>query len=179
MRPLIPRKLGGVRPPCPPTSNMPGLCFQFSEIYPCPIDNPQYVSVGPKCYYFDTSPNSKQDAASICVNDINGRLWEPKRIEMMNQIHSKAMEFSKLDYWWVGVSDINEEGLFQYDSTAQTFPFTNGIAPWFKDEPNNDGDQDCVCLNKDEEMVLYDDNCDKNHHFVCELPSYPTSNMNF
>merc|ERR1712166_655744 len=103
------------------------------EIYPCPIDNPQYVSVGPKCYYFDTSPNSKQDAASICVNDINGRLWEPKRIEMMNQIHSKAMEFSKLDYWWVGVSDINEEGLFQYDSTAQTFPFTNRITPWFKD----------------------------------------------
>ena len=99
---------------------------------------------------------------------------------MMNQIHSKAKEFSNSQYWWVGVSDINNEGQFQYDSTAQTFPFTNnGIAPWFKDEPNDNGDQDCVCLNKDEEMAIYDVECARNFHSVCELPSYPTSNMSF
>ena len=76
------------------------------------------------------------------------------------------------------------EGLFQYDSTAQTFPFADGIAPWHENEPNDggSGNEDCVAMNKYEEMIIFDVICTpgiKSYHSVCELPSYPTSNMNF
>ena len=72
------------------------------------------------------------------------------------------------------------KGLFQYDSTAQTFPFADGIAPWHKNEPNDggSGDEDCVCMNKYEEMFIGDVICKpgiKSYHSICELPSYPTS----
>ena len=76
------------------------------------------------------------------------------------------------------------KGLFQYDSTAQTFPFADGIAPWHENEPNDggSGNEDCVAMNKYEDMVIFDVICNpgiKNYHSVCELPSYPTSNMKF
>ena len=101
----------------------------------------------------------------------------------MNLVHSKAKEISQVTSWWVGLSDIKKEGLFQYDSTAQTFPFANGIAPWTTDEPNNAGtggqNADCAGLANSEDMYLFDMECTKNYRSVCELPSYPTSNMIF
>ena len=81
--------------------------------YPCPINNPQYLSAhNGRCYYFEVNGRSKPNAASNCVN-IKGKLWEPKKIdfpEIMNQIHCKAMTFSQVHNWWIGVSDLNTEG---------------------------------------------------------------------
>ena len=82
--------------------------------YPCPINNPQYLSAhNGRCYYFEVNGRSKPNAASNCVNNIKGKLWEPKKIdfpEIMNQIHRKAMTFSQVHNWWIGVSDLNTEG---------------------------------------------------------------------
>ena len=72
---------------------------------------------------------------------ISGKLWEPKTIDLINKVHTKAIEFSqgpkKLTnrwhwaLWWTGISDADKEGLFTYDSNGETFPFRKVLSMSF------------------------------------------------
>ena len=104
----------------------------------------------------------------------------------MLQVHSKATEFSSnpidmsLDLeWWVGISLAND-GIFKFESTGETMPFTPKTPPWKGNEPDGGSEEKCVTMNKGTNMFISDVSCtavfaDRNYHSVCEVSSSRTS----
>ena len=101
----------------------------------------------------------------------------------MFQVFSKATEFSSnpidqtLDLnWWVGIS-LADDGIFKFESTGETLPFTPKTAPWKGNEPDGGSDEKCVAMNKGTNMYIFDVSCtaDRNYHSVCEVSSSRTS----
>ena len=94
-------------PPTPATN--PPTTTTEAPIQPitpgsCPVDDPNYASLGGTCYFFDTIGRNKEGALSNCLSQ-NGKLWEPKSLARMNQVHKKAMLVEKSQWWWVGISE--------------------------------------------------------------------------
>ena len=140
--------------------------------YNCPIDDPNYASIGGTCYYFDTVQRTKLEAKENCMQNY-GKLWEPNTIERINQVHSKAKDLSKAQEWWVGISDASSEGTFKFESNEEIFPFTPKTTPWKDSEPNGGSTVNCACMIKDSPLEFYDVGCTdgRKYHSVCELSS--------
>ena len=142
--------------------------------YNCPIDDPNYASIGGTCYYFDTIPRTKLEAKETCTQN-NGKIWEPNTVERINQVRSIAQEISKAKEWWVGISGAASEETFKYDSNEEIFPFTPNTAPWI----NLDGGgltENCVCMdNNQNSLQFYDVPCTegRQYHSICEISSSP------
>ena len=88
------------------------------------------------CYYFHNEEvRSFSDAQKICSDKVanfgfdNGRLYEPRDANTFAQIYSLAEEFSNRPtlQMWLGLTDLEEEGQFRYDSNGQTLKMD---APW-------------------------------------------------
>ena len=161
----------------PPTTSIePTTEAPIQPITPgsCPVDDPKYASLGGTCYFFDTIGRNKEGALSNCLSQ-DGKLWEPKSLARMNQVHKKAMLVQKTKWWWVGISDAASEGIFQYDSNNEDFPFENKKAPWNGKEPNGATTYNCALMQPNDPMVMLDARCsDANWYSICEFPSNST-----
>ena len=171
--------------PSTPTTNPPTTSIKPTTEAPiqpitpgsCPVDDPNYASLGGTCYFFDTIGRNKEGALSNCLSQ-NGKLWEPKSLARMNQVHKKAMSVEKTKWWWIGISDAGSEGTFQYDSNNEHFPFENKKAPWNGNEPNGATTENCAIMHPNDPGTLIDVKCsDANWYSICEFPSDSTGNM--
>ena len=134
----------------------------------CPIDDPNYASIGGTCYFFDTVQRTKFEAKENCIQN-DGKLWEPNSIEIINQVYSKAQEVSE-DKYWVGISDAASEGTFKFDSNEEIFPFTPQNAPWNGNEPNGGATENCVCMGDGNNLEFFDVKCTdgRKYRSICE-----------
>ena len=118
----------------------------------------------------------EENALSFCLSQ-NGKLWEPKSLARINQVHDKAILVKKTQSWWVGLSDAGSEGTFKYDSNNEHFPFENNKAPWVSYEPNGGSTENCAVMLS--WIALWQDvKCNyANRYSICEFPSDSTGNM--
>ena len=137
----------------------------------CPYNNTGYVSIGNACYFFGTDELTFEGAKSFCSNKFGiqkGKLWEPKTIMETKQVYAKAKEVSKSQHWWIGVSDLQTEGTFRYESTGNIVHFAVKKAPWYRTEPNSaGGNEDCVAMHKDH-PTWHDNGCLSKRYPICE-----------
>ena len=89
-----------------------------------------------KCYYFHNEEvQSFDDAQQLCFDKFkqqgfdNGRLFEPKTSESLQQVYKLAEKFSKRQTLtiWLGLDDKKNEGKYTYSSDGTLPSFT---LPW-------------------------------------------------
>ena len=114
-------------------------------------------------------------AAIENCQSLKGKLWEPKNLEEMEKVKNKAFEINEYgQWWWIGISDANVEGVWQYDSNGEIFPFsTTSIPPWGGNgEPNGGTVENCAVLGSFPNLLFIDLTCeDPNRLSICQLQS--------
>ena len=51
-------------------------------------------------------------AAKENCQSLNGILWEPKNLDEMEKVKSKAFELNEYGrWWWIGITDTSIEGI--------------------------------------------------------------------
>ena len=92
--------------------------FSFSDVCPKSSD-PNYRPFGSKCYYFEPSLATYNDAQTAC-NSIGGKLAEPSpSVELYAFLFSTASSIvNNSAPYWIGIDDLqNNDGVFRYAST--------------------------------------------------------------
>ena len=97
------------------------LFFSFSDVCPSGSD-PNYRSFGSKCYYFESSLATYNDAQTACNSKIGtgGKLAEPSAsVELYAFLYSTASSIvNSSGPYWIGIDDLqNNDGVFRYAST--------------------------------------------------------------
>ena len=95
--------------------------FSFSDVCPSGSD-PNYRSFGSKCYYFESSLATYNDAQTACNSKIGtgGKLAEPSAsVELYAFLYSTASSIvNSSGPYWIGIDDLqNNDGVFRYAST--------------------------------------------------------------
>ncbi|XP_065198092.1 macrophage mannose receptor 1-like [Sycon ciliatum] len=124
----------GVSAP-PPTIPVPTT---LPNLGPCPVGWTVFQTT---CFkYFDSSPKvTWPDARQACINE-GGHLADLRSAEENAFAHSLIVSDS-----WIGYNDLTTEGVFQWDFTGDSGPFTN----WnlLGGEPNDRAPgEDCVVM---------------------------------
>ena len=130
--------------------------------------------MGGQCYYFDTTGRTKEDAKSYCTSN-HGKLWEPKTMKRINEVYTKAITVSN-QHWWIGMSDIESEGTFKFDSNGEKFPFLDKQSPWEQNEPGGGSAESCAIMLEINTLEFHDQLCSKKWHSICESTSIPEGN---
>lgn len=91
-----------------------------------------------KCYLAGKEKMPFTDAANFCAEN-GGILAEPRSKEESQAINGFI---SKGWQYWIGLTDLSEEGRFVWESDKSAPTFDH----WKRGEPNNFGDEDCVHL---------------------------------
>ena len=99
----------------------------------CPLDDPypqfgQYQLVQGKCFYFERGRKNFKEAKENC-KQMGGKLYEPENVVKMQHIARIACGVSNFNgaLAWIGITDIESEGNFAYDSNGQSILFN---PPW-------------------------------------------------
>ncbi|XP_062622110.1 perlucin-like [Saccostrea cucullata] len=123
-----------------------------------------------KCYFFSHTTASWFDAGGACAQ-FHSKLAEPRTQTASNYLksHSQALNAN----FWIGISDIIEENIWEYSSTQEIVKETD-FGPG---EPNSHTAQNCVALWRDFHGQWADHTCSAPLHFICEadFPSDPGS----
>ena len=93
----------------------------FSEVCPTSSDT-NYRAFNSKCYYFESSPATYNDAQTACNSKIGtgGKLAEPSAsVELYAFLYSTASSIvNNSGPYWIGIDDLqNNDGVFRYAST--------------------------------------------------------------
>ena len=113
------------------------------------------------CYFFSSEATTWDKAMEFCQNN-NGSLLEidiDVEVQFILDIPTAANRF------WLGANDRSEEGQVTWQSSKRP------VLPhlWYKNEPNNGGNnEDCVEIYKHHEGKLNDNTCSRTLNFVCE-----------
>ena len=98
----------------------------------CPVGQPfpkdNYRLVQGKCFYFERGYKIFEDAKENC-KQMGGKLYEPENVVKMQHIARIAFGISNFvgALAWIGITDIESEGNFAYDSNGQSILFN---PPW-------------------------------------------------
>lgn len=120
-----------------------------------------WVQIEPssKCYLMSLEIMSWYEADMVCKEN-GGILAEPRTAEETELLNHFCQEGS---YYWIGLSDLVEEGTFQWASDYSEPDYTD----WYSTEPNGDGDcvfkHTTVC-----NLQWFDANCDVEKHALCQ-----------
>ena len=113
------------------------------------------------CYYFSTEKKTWDQAMEFCQKN-NGSLLE---IDSNEEIQFILGTSRAENYLWVGAHDRVLEGQFIWQTSKQAVHQDL----WFKNEPNNTGDnEDCVEIYKYRKGKLNDKKCSRISNFVFE-----------
>ena len=141
--------------------------FHFTAL--CP-DYPNFAIIDGSCYFFNTNGRYRVTAKENCQS-LNGTLWEPKTLDEIEKVKSKAFEIVQNGkWWWIGISDASIEGVWQYDSNGENFL----IDPWTGTEPNGGTIENCAIIASypTYSNTFIDVSCsDKNWYSICQLQS--------
>lgn len=118
------------------------------------------------CYMVSLDKMSQPEAYEFCAIQ-GGSLAEPRSSTQTEYINS----FINPDYhYWIGLSDLVQEGHFVWESDGTTVEYSN----WYEGEPNSHGNEDCVILYASFGMQWADDDCPGNTcsgiptHVLCQ-----------
>ena len=118
------------------------------------------VSDDGHCYVLFLGPQSWHEARALCAALGQGShlvtIADPAELAVVRELVGARRI-------WIGGSDLDDESVFAW-VTDEPFDFTH-FAP---DEPNGDGDEDCLELRGDEEGQWNDTECVNRRAYMCE-----------
>lgn len=131
----------------------------LSEIYGCYTG---WVPYQGKCYFFSHTTASWADAGSICAQ-LGSKLAEPKSRQEANFLKSHSQSLDKSFY--LGISDLVEEGRWEYSSTHEPITF-NLFHPG---EPCCYLRENCLIMWEPFHGDWGDVTCSNPYYYVCEV----------
>ena len=66
--------------------------------------------------------------------------------------------------FWIGLTDDSLEGKWEWLPSGATPSYTE----WAPGQPDNGHNEDCALMSRSKDYHWNDDQCDNNHHFICE-----------
>ncbi|XP_058832083.1 C-type lectin 37Db-like [Topomyia yanbarensis] len=127
----------------------------------------------PKKYHIPNFRTNWHKANEFC-NSIGMRLLTIRSREENDAVAQFVQSTDKFNdvqcYFWIGGSDLGEEGVFSWVATGKLVTFTN----WSPGEPNNNnGTEDCMQMvfipRFAQRWTWNDNNCKGSHmYFICE-----------
>ena len=124
------------------------------------------------CIWLSGDQKDFDSAQQQCAQLVhNGRLFEPKNRLQNDQVLTlvKSLQPSNA---WIGITDRQSEGRFEYLSSGKEPSFSN----WAQYQPDDDGEkgEDCVLFRlggrRAKRGQWNDALCDSRLHYVCEHP---------
>ena len=137
------------------------------EVLKCPTSKPNYHSIDNRCYYFEKTSKTYNDAKQNCNTKFTrgGKLFEPKSSSLNKKVNRVALGIRSA-HWWIGINDKRNEGSWVYDSDGTSVTFS---IPWYPKEPNGGSSQNClVYWNPSQIGQLSDLACTNSYLSICE-----------
>ena len=109
---------------CPPLSTLvDDACTE-----PCPISDSRFFIVEDKCIFLEERSMNRTDATANCAKEMAnygiGRLFEPKSLEMNNEVATKVFTLIGQYGVHIGVNDIAKPDDYVYDSDSTPISFS-------------------------------------------------------
>ncbi|XP_056388842.1 C-type lectin domain family 4 member M-like isoform X3 [Hyla sarda] len=124
----------------------------------CPFCPPGWTLFETSCYL-----HSAEDARSWGESLPWCRVQGGHLVVINDEEEQNFLESLVNDTIWIGLSDYHREGNWRWvDGT----PYDSTTWSWHTDQPNNDGDEDCVTLSRVSKWN--DDKCSEKYKSVCE-----------
>ena len=146
----------------------------------CPIDKPMTKKIEDGCYFFVNEKLSFDQAKEKCKSSfdgIAGKLAEPKTKAISDRLYEESVNmFGGASSFnindgnggngiWIGVTDIEVDGTFKYDSDGTLLSFTSS---WSVNQPTVSTSTNCAqFFNKGEKWVVY--TCAQSCFSICEM----------
>ena len=131
-----------------------------------------------RCYYFNKKLHNFEDAKDQCQfhfiyknQNRAGKLYEPKSlIEFLSMYKIAQEKFTeKSPGFWLGIEDIENEGVFKYASNNQSLLGEwEARLPWASNQPNGGKKENCLTGMR---FRWYDYDCSKIAWSICESTS--------
>ena len=137
------------------------------EALKCPTSKPNYHFIDNRCYYFEKTSKTYNDAKRNCNTKFTrgGKLFEPKSSSLNKKVNKVALGIRSAN-WWIGINDKRNEGSWVYDSDGTSVTFS---IPWYPGEPNGGRGQNCLMYwNPSQIGQLSDLKCAKSYLSICE-----------
>ncbi|GAB6032917.1 Fc fragment of IgE, low affinity II, receptor for (CD23) [Chamberlinius hualienensis] len=128
---------------------------QINQTKPeCP---PEFIRIGSFCYFFGKTQLNWFSAYGSCkskVAELAHPSTEEKNTQLVNYIKKNFSTFKAC--WWLGASDLAEEGTWIWTHDNSKLSFKN----WFDNQPDNaNGDENCLSYWSDNNWGWNDLNC--------------------
>jgi len=147
--------------------------------YKCPTEKKGYKIIQKQCYFIETARRKFGDAQDNCKkvfdNRKEGRVFEPRTTERNDEVLAATVEVAGGTFnYWLGITDENEEGIFQYSSDDHFVKEELLNKSWFNEggasEPNGGKGQNCVYAFA-RNLKWFDFRCSRSRVYsICELP---------
>ena len=129
-----------------------------------------------RCYYFNKELHNFDNARDQCQFHFEnqeriGKLYEPKSVIEFLSIYKIAQEkyTEKSPGFWLGINDIENEGVFKYASNNQSLLGEwEARLPWAPNQPNGGKKENCLTGMR---FKWYDYDCSKIAWSICESTS--------
>lgn len=145
----------------------------MSEALDCPAG---WYGFEDSCYLLSSSALAVRglswyEARSKCII-YGGDLVSVANKEEMDFINIKS---SRDTHYWIGLNDLRAEDIFVWSDGT---PYNRSVySNWYPREPNDvNDDEDCVELVN---TTWNDDNCKKEHNYICKRPKGTTTNIRY
>ena len=137
------------------------LIFKSSSILdPCP-ENWQQIELG--CYLFVKDYALFSNAEQNCRN-LDAELFEPDDAEVNNHVFEAARS-ENMGCSWVGITDIEGQGNFVYNSDYTEIVWTN----WLHETSHPADGLQCVAEYATNHGKWVQENCENNfHQYICQ-----------
>ncbi|XP_022214921.2 C-type lectin 37Db-like [Drosophila obscura] len=119
-----------------------------------------FVQIGSRFFYIEQHHRVNWFSATSICRQMGGYLASPRSEDELNGIKEKL---TRDRYYWLGISDLGNEGLFLSVATGKMASFLK----WSSGEPNNRGKNErCVELRSD--FLMNNNACTFKTYFICE-----------
>ena len=142
---------------------------------PCPSNNDRYKIIQNKCFYFEEALINFESAKAKCKQK-GGKLYEPQDVEKMKEIAAIADDYHGGNYWvWIGITDIDEEDTYVYDSNSLSINFT---PTWITNYGRCGTSCNCICTPTKGSKFgkLSDVKCSELRSSICQLQEVDENN---
>ncbi|XP_034128488.1 macrophage mannose receptor 1-like [Drosophila guanche] len=123
-----------------------------------------FWNIGSKFFYIEENQKVNWHSALNICRELGGHLADPDSQQELNSIKQRL---TRGRHYWLGISDLANEGLFLSQDTGKRATFLK----WIYGEPNNYGSYEhCVELKsqKDRPFLMNDAPCGLKSYFICE-----------
>ncbi|KAL4219517.1 positive regulation of myeloid dendritic cell activation [Mactra antiquata] len=120
---------------------------------------------GPTCYHFSHDLESFGIADLMCKH-MGGVLAEIETLQESSFLSAQVASFN--NRYWIGLTDIQEEGIWKWFNTNTMLIQTN-VSNWASHEPDNTNDiENCVILGGTKGL-WWDHPCHEFNRYICEM----------